>query len=254
MNDLIKLVIKYKTDKSDLIFEVIVEKFKLLIISKMKEVPKYYRDDFYQELLECLLKVINTINISNSKIIDVELFTIENLELLEKHNFKNINKVLKNEFLFNFIVKFGVELFVSSFYSMDKLSLFLYEFNLFCNENQFINYVNVSFDSLVCLFYRRRKKIKKLKLISLDMKVNEEVNLIDLIAYPEQDDENMFYDESLLTKRDLEFLNLFYVDDRILKKKELAEKMKVSPQAVSIRLKRIKNRYRKAFDNKYRKV
>ena len=60
MNELIKMVIQYKTNKSDFIFEQIVERLKLLIDSKICKIPKLHRDDFYQEILVCLLRVINT--------------------------------------------------------------------------------------------------------------------------------------------------------------------------------------------------
>ncbi len=254
MNELIKLVIEYKTSKSDYIYENIVENLKPLIISKMNKVPKYYRDDFYQELLECLLRVINTIKIRNCNLISADIFTKENLELLKKNNFKNVNKVLKNNYMSSFIEKYEKDLLLSAFNSEDKLSLFLDEFTLFCNGNQFINYLNVSFDRLVNLFYRKRNKLKKIRFISLDIQVNECVDLIDLIPYQEPEDVTMFYDESLLSKKDLEFLNLFYADNKILKIKEVAKILNVTPQAVSIRLKRLKNKYKKAFYNKYRKV
>ena len=64
----------------------------------------------------------------------------------------------------------------------------------------------------------------------------------------------MFYDKKLLSKNDLEFLDLFYVDDKVIKEKEVAKILNITPQAVSVRLKRIKNKYKKAFYNKYEKV
>lgn len=250
MNELIKMVIEYKTNKSDFIFEKIVTRLKLLIDSNTYKISKLHRDDFYQELLGCLLKIINTIKIKNYNLISIDLFTMENFELLKIHNFKNVNKVLKNEYISSFIKKYGINLFVSAFASEDKLSIFLYEFELFYNENQFINYVKVSFSRLVYQFY---KQINKFKCISLDTQVSDGVDLIDLIPY-QKEEGNMFYDKNLLSKNDLEFLDLFYVDDKVIKEKEVAKILNITPQAVSIRLKRIKNKYKKAFYNKYEKV
>lgn len=250
MNELIKMVIQYKTNKSDFIFEQIVERLKLLIDSKICKIPKLHRDDFYQEILVCLLRVINTIKIKKYNLISLDLFTRKNFELLKMHNFKNVNMVLKNEYIYSFIQKYEIDLLVSAFNSVDKLSLFLHEFELFCNENQFLNYVKVSFNRLVYRFY---KQINKFKCISLDIEISEGVDLIDLIPYQEEEGK-MFYDKNLLSKNDLEFLNLFYVDNKIIKEKEVAKILNVTPQAVSIRLKRIKNKYRKAFYNKYEKV
>lgn len=250
MNELIKMVIQYKTNKSDFIFEQIVERLKLLIDSKICKIPKLHRDDFYQEILVCLLRVINTIKIKKYNLISLDLFTRKNFELLKIHNFKNVNIVLKNEYIYSFIQKYEMDLLVSAFNSVDKLSLFLHEFELFCNENQFLNYVKVSFNRLVYRFY---KQINKFKCISLDIEISEGVDLIDLIPYQEEEGK-MFYDKNLLSKNDLEFLNLFYVDNKIIKEKEVAKILNVTPQAVSIRLKRIKNKYRKAFYNKYEKV
>lgn len=250
MNELIKMVIQYKTNKSDFIFEQIVERLKLLIDSKTCKISKLHRDDFHQELLVCLLRVINTIKIKNYNLISIDLFTKKNFERLKINKFKNVNIILKNEYISSFINKYEIDLLVSAFNSEDKLPLFLHEFTLFCNENQFINYVKVSFNRL---FYQFNKQINKFKCISLDMQISDGVDLIDLIPYQEEEG-NMFYDKTLLSKKDLEFLNLFYVDNKIIKEKEVAKILNVTPQAVSIRLKRLKNKYKKAFYNKYEKV
>ena len=76
MNELIKLVIEYKKSKSDFIFEDIVKKLKYIIESRVRKVPKQCDDDFYQELLECLITVLNKFKIIHWDLIIIVYFKL----------------------------------------------------------------------------------------------------------------------------------------------------------------------------------
>lgn len=142
MNYIIKLVVEYKAYKSDLIFEDLVHQLGHTINYYKNAVPKYYQDDFEQELLEKLLNVINRFNIKAIKSISINLFTKDNLKLLERFEFKNVNEVLKHKYIFDFINKYGKDLLISAFNKEEKNVVFQSEYELYCNENQFIKYLN----------------------------------------------------------------------------------------------------------------
>lgn len=255
MNYIIKLVIEYQACKSDLIFEDLVNELADSINGYKNKIPKYYRDDFKQELWECLFKVVNRFSIKRIKTISISLFNKENFKLLERFEFKNVNEVLRNKYVSGFIEKYGRELLVSAFKNDDKLILFLSEFELFCNENQFIKYLNITFDRKVKLFYRDLKKNEDIKCISLNLNIANEIELLDLIPEEKADEEiELFYDDTLLSNNDKMFLELFKEDDKIITGKDVANKLNITQQAVSSRLKRLKKRYIKEFNKKYKKV
>lgn len=247
MNYIIKQVIEYQSSKSNLVFEELVNEMSAMINVYANKIPKYYRDDFNQELLECLLNVLNKFSIKKVKSISVSLF--------DKDNSTNLNEILNDKYVSGFVNKYGTELLISAFKSDDKRIEFLTEFELFCNENQFIKYLTTSFDRKVKLYYRQQNKKENFEYISLNLNITNEIELLDLISEETVDDEiKNFYDESLLSNNDQEFLNLFKVGDRIITEKEVAKKLNITQQAVSSRLKRLKKRYIKEFNKKYKEV
>lgn len=254
MNYVIKLVAEYQENKSDLIFEDLANELKDTINGHRNRVPQFYRDDFHQELLECLLNVVTRFNIKTIKNIPISLFNDKNLELLVKHNFKNISEVLNNKYLLGFTEKYGNDLLMQAFQNNDKLIFFLNEFELFCNENQFMKYINTSFDRKVKLFYRELKKDEKNKCISLNINVIDEIELLDLISVEaSNEDVKLFYDETLLSEDNKRFLNLFIEEGNIITGKKVVTKLNITQQAVSSRLKRLKKKYIDEFNKKYRK-
>lgn len=255
MNHIIKLVIEYKTSKSDFIFEDLVHELSQTINRNKNMVPQYHRDDFSQELLECLVDVISKFQIKKVNTISISLLNENNYNLLCNHEFKNINTVFQNRYISGFVHKYGIGLILSAFESDENSIAFLFEFELFCNENQFIKYVNTAFFRKVKQFYRKLKREKIFKFSSLNKTINDDIELLELIEDVTEDDEkNIFYDETVLTEEDRKFLHLFHTENRINTEKDVASILGVSQQAVSAKLKRLRKRYIKAFHNKYRKV
>ena len=126
------------------------------------------------------------------------------------------------------------------------------EFNLFCNENQFIKYLIISFNNNVKSFNDQYRKEQPSKPISLNLMINDEIEYIDLI----KDETKNFkiFDENLLSKKDKTFLSLFFENNTILKGVEVASKLGITQQAVSIRLKRIRKKYYKIYNQIYDEV
>lgn len=106
------------------------------------------------------------------------------------------------------------------------------EYNLFCNENQFRKYIEVLCKNKVIDFIRKEKHEN---VISLNNLVDEKNELIDMIK-----DEKIKEKEITFSSKNLEFLNHFIENDRILTQKEVAKKLGISQQAVSKKIKKIK--------------
>ena len=107
------------------------------------------------------------------------------------------------------------------------------EYNLFCNENQFRKYIEVLCKNKVIDFIRKEKHEN---VISLNNLVDEKNELLDIIK-----DEKIKEKEITFSSKNLEFLNHFIENDRILTQKEVAKKLGISQQAVSKKIKKIKN-------------
>ena len=95
-------------------------------------------------------------------------------------------------------------------------------------------------------FIRKHKIDKELKIISLN-KVNDYdgEELLDKIADTTSFKNYSEIDYSLLTNEEIEFLNLFYKDNKKLTELEVANILDISQQAVSKRLIKIKNKLKK---------
>ena len=138
------------------------------------------------------------------------------------------------------------------FKNLNNIVLLMDEFNLFCNENQFIKYLIISFNNNVKSFNDQYRKEQPSKPISLNLMINDEIEYIDLI----KDETKNFkiFDENLLSKKDKKFLSLFLENNKILKGVEVASKLGITQQAVSIRLKRIREKYYKIYNQIYDEV
>ena len=80
------------------------------------------------------------------------------------------------------------------------------------------------------------KEEKHENVISLNNLVDEKNELLDMIK-----DEKIKEKELTFSSKNLEFLNHFIENDRILTQKEVAKKLGISQQAVSKKIKKIKN-------------
>lgn len=254
MNKLIKLILQFKECENcnqysnDILFEEIYIELKYLIKSYICKVPIDNRDDFKQELLSCLYKVLQVFKLQNN----VDNGIIKNIKVSKTDNINDIIKIYNNKYFKAFVNKYKQELQEIDFNNLNNIVLLMDEFNLFCNENQFIKYLIISFNNNVKSFNDQYRKEQPSKPISLNLMINDEIEYIDLI----KDETKNFkiFDENLLSKKDKKFLSLFFENNKILKGVEVASKLGITQQAVSIRLKRIREKYYKIYNQIYDEV
>lgn len=99
------------------------------------------------------------------------------------------------------------------------------EYILFCNENQFIKFVNVVIKNVVIDYHRRENTRKK------------------YIYLNDQDDElNSNFDNLIIVKKDMVFIKLFYDGKQGLIDKEVGNILDVSQQTVTKRKNRIQKK------------
>ena len=110
------------------------------------------------------------------------------------------------------------------------------EYQAFCNYNNFKKYLKVSMHNEV-ISYMKKYTASQNK-IKLNDKTKDEMELLEFV--PDYEVKQVEYDYSKLTKKDLEFLNLFIENTRILTSTEVSKKLNISRQAVNKRKNRIK--------------
>ena len=251
MNELIKLIVLYKKEKKDDIFEEIYFRLEKIIKYYKFKVPNEYLDDFNQELLINLINVIEVFKINKIIQIHENYFTKEKFDKLTKGKFENISLIFKNEFIEAFNSKYTNELFINSFKSKKSRKVFLEELNLFCNENQFKKYLKKSFNNLQIQYNKKINKIKSNELYILNEKNAEDEESINLLIDESTYGKKRDFDKSLLTEKDIKFLKEFFEDETTLNGTEVARKLGVTQQAVSIRLSRIRKKYYKNYNKLY---
>lgn len=245
MNENIKLVIEYQKNNEDFIYNEIVEKFQMLINHYCTRVIKKYRDDLHQELLMSLHHVVLKFKMNLSINIDSSLFSTDNLNTIKESDYQNINKIMKHKYFKGFIDKYGTSLFELAFVDEVKYNELLYEYKLFCNENQFIKYLNIAFKHCVSDFYRDYRIIEIEQITSLNLLINDGKELLDTISEEKVDNEKIICIEKLSEKEN-DFLNLVYGQNKPLTERETANILGISQQAVHMRkvriLKKLKNK------------
>ena len=186
--------------------------------------------------------------------IDSSLFNQDTLNVLEENDFKNINDIFNNKYLLGFINKYGKELFKEACINKNKIEEFIYEFNMFSNENQFFNYLNRALYRETAYFYRKNHIKENAENISLNTIVASGVEMIDTIPDDKIDNRGLIDMNNLLSDDDIMFLSNFYEGKRIISGKDVAKKLGVTQQAVSSRLKRLEKRYLKRLSEYKDKV
>lgn len=186
--------------------------------------------------------------------IDTSLFNQNTLNILEENNFKNINDIFNNKYLLGFINKYGKELFKEACINKNKIEEFIYEFNMFSNENQFFNYLNRALYRETAYFYRKNHIKENTENISLNTIVANGIEMIDTIPEEKIDNRGLIYIDYLLSDEDIIFLSNFYDGKRIISGKAVAKKLGVTQQAVSSRLRRLEKRYLKRLSEYKDKV
>lgn len=254
MNYVIKLVAKYQVTESEYILELLITELRDLINHYNKKVKKFYREDLYQELVYRLFMVIKKFKFRMIDSIDTSLFNQNTLNILEENNFKNINDIFNNKYLLGFLNKYGKELFKEACINKNKIEEFIYEFNMFSNENQFFNYLNRALYRETAYFYRKNHIKENTENISLNTIVGDDIEMIDTIPDEKIDNRALIYIKDLLSDEDIKFLSNFYEGKRVLLEKEVAKKLGVTQQAVSSRFKRLRKRYLKRLSEYKDKV
>lgn len=232
MNTLIKKVLSYQQTKKDFLFDEIITELNQSIRIHTLKISKKYRDDLRQELLFEIYKAILKYK-PYKKLIskNINVNQLDDLYL----------KIIKNKYFQKFKEN-NINICELPYTNIINL---INEFYLFCNENQFKKFINVICERKTIDFYRKYKISEENRIISLNELINDEEELLCKIIDPTTKINDFKLDGNSLTSEELEFLELFYCDNRKLTEKEVAIKLGISQQAVSKRLIKIKNKLKK---------
>ena len=229
MNKLIKKVILYQRTQDNLTFnEIIIDLRENIDIQKVK-IPKKYRTDLEQELLIEIYKGI--INYKPKNQIISNITNIDEIDEL-------YSRIIENKYFESFKNKYRIN------NHNNKIKI-INEFYLFCNENQFKKYINKICERTRIDFYRTYKINEEIKIISLNSMNDDNDDLLNNLIDPSTLPKSNFINSELLTIDDIAFLNLFLKNNKKITQSEVAEVLGTSQQAVSKRLKKIKNKLKK---------
>ena len=236
MNTLIKKVLEYQKSKNEIVFKEIINILKPVINTYVSKIDRYYSQDLKQELLCSIYKSLLKFKHNKKEItINLGLSDIK----------KIYDEIIKHKYYDSFKVKF-VEFKSLDILKTNDIIKMINEFYLFCNQNQFKNYINKVLNNKLIDFIRTNKIDREIKIISLNI-VNDYDGEELLYKIPDTNSSKIYseIDYSLLTNKEVEFLNLFYKDNEKLTEIEVANILGISQQAVSKRLIKIKNKLKK---------
>lgn len=192
MNTIIKLVIDYQKTNDEKTFDRLLKVFDNLINKYVKLSKNKDFEDIKQELIMVLYKIIKHFKIKNHEISQFYLEKFKTKYQITKFDYK--------------------------------------EFNLFCNENEFLKYVEVSFRNHLISYYRKQTKEECIEFVE-DLE-----DYPDIISY-----EDIKFE---LNQQEMAFLSLFIENNHLLTEKEVAKKLGISQQAVSKRKNKIIKKYK----------
>ena len=201
MNKIINLILTFKKDPKEVVFEQLVKCFDNLIRKNLNKVDEEYRDDLKQEIYYSVYVYLRKFQI--------------------KFDYKLDKKIVSS---------FNQKYFGSSevaWNDLKNLSNIYYEYCLFCNENQFVNYFEKIVKSKTYMYKNKTKHI------SLNDSNSFGIELLETLSDDSNNNSISFEDFDSLTENELELLKLLIVDNYT--EKEIALKYNVTQQTISKR-------------------
>ena len=222
MNELIKMVIEYQSVKNEYYLKKIFLRLEKIINKKLGKVSIYYKEDLYREIENNIYLII----------IKFKINYFQNINIFILNNYKLISR---NKYLIKFININKEDIYKLILLDVEYKQIFLNEYNLYCNENQFLNIV--------------KKRIESIYNNYLKTQYNEKITIASYY-------ENLFIKEykreySLeeklylygLKEEEINLLTKFIDKGELLTQAQVAEKLRISQQAVNKRLLKIIKKY-----------
>lgn len=247
MNSLIKQIEEYQKTKNEYLFEDLINKLNANIEYYIRHIYYEFKDDIKQEIYFKILDLLNNkYVIKRNSEFDLSVLNIDNFNEMSVNNFENVNEVLGLEYANCFINKYGNELLsLACFYDDYKL-IFLEEYLLFINENQFIKYFRKTVQNLLINFKLKQSKENKIITKNLNEQISEDLEMIDTVI--DNSTLSKIDPFDCFSKDDKEFIYLFIDNGMLLSEQEVAKKLGVSQQAVNKRKQKIKKKYFKVVN------
>ncbi len=229
MYEIASLILEYKESHSESILSQIFTILKPVILKYSKKVSTLYQEDILQELMMGTLSIIQQMKIQVPEI-DKEIFNdAGNQNNSSKRYYSNfIKEVEKNQ-----LMQISSE---ENFQEMKDL------YTKFCIRNQFYYLLKRRYNSIISTFYRENSNYFYYEIRILNLVEDSGIEKIEQLASAE----NQKCDFELygISKKDALFLNFFIDGNCILSQQEVADKLGVSQQSISKRLKGLRKKYK----------
>ena len=193
--------------------------------------------------------MFSIVNIAVYKEVDLpeSLFCKDNLHFLRINNFssESLMKLFNNKYIKNFIDEAGIEVLENAFKDEIGYIKFKSDFAKFNFRNQFFNLLEKRFETVLAAFYRNNMDYFTKEQTILNRFTEEGDEYIDLIS--DNSPKKINFEKLGISKKDIEFLNLFIDGDKVYSQTEVAKMLGTSQQYISKRIREIRSKYKDVF-------
>lgn len=246
MLKIVDLILEYKTSHSERSAEEIMNIVLPMIMNKVKLIRADYREDVIQDLKMSLFSIVNIAVFKDANIPE-SLFCKDKLSFLRINNFssESLMKLFNNKYIKNFIDESGIEVLENAFVDENGYIKFKSNFAKFNFRNQFFNLLEKRFESVLASFYRNNMDYLTKEQTILNRFTEEGDEYIDLI--PDNSPKKIDFEKLGMSKKDIEFLNLFIDGNKVYSQTEVAKMLGTSQQYISKRIREIRDKYKGSF-------
>ncbi len=229
MYEIASLILEYKENQSEMILAQIYSILKPLILKYSKKVSVLYQEDILQELMMGTFSIIQQMKIQVPEI-DKETFRdIVNQKNSSKKYYSNFIQEVEQHQLMHLLL-------ADNFQEITEL------FHKFCIRNQFYYLLEQRYHSIIATFYRENSNYFYYEIRILNVVEDSGIEKIEQLASSET--QKCDFELYGISKKDASFLKFFIDGNCILSQQEVADKLGVSQQSISKRLKGLRKKYK----------
>lgn len=245
MYEIMDWIIEFRKTQKEIYLEKILKQVEVFILKTAKKVDSLYREDVIQELRIGTIDVIKKIKINVNQV-DYFYFNKFNFKRLNRRGFSfdSIESIFPIAYFSSFIHEVGIEVLKKAFFSKSDYLVLNNLFMKFNVQNQFISILQKRYSSIIASFYRKNANYITLEMKILNRKDENGKERIEEIEAPIVKPIHLL-EQYGFSEEELIFLNLFIDKHRLLTQKEVSEKLNVTQQYVSKKLREIKKKYQK---------
>lgn len=229
MYEIASLILEYKENQSEVILDQIFTLLQPMILKYSKKVSVLYQEDILQELMMGALSIIEQMKIQVPELDQETFMNIVNQNISSKKYYSSFIQEVEKDQLIDLLLP-------ENFQEVKEL------YKKFCIRNQFYHILEQRFTSIISTFYRENSKYFYYEIRILNLVEDHGIERIDQLVSLET--QNYDFELYGIEEKDASFLKLFIDGNCLLSQKEVADKLGVSQQSISKKLKSLRKKYK----------